>query len=968
VRGSVRDDPYARTLYATDASIFEIEPLVVVHPRDEADVVACVKFAAARRVPVIARGAGSGLAGETLGRAIILDLSVHMNRVLELDESNRCVWVEPGVVLDNLNRALKPKGLRFGPDPASSNRCTLGGMIANNSCGAHSLQFGATRENLLAARVVLADGGVTEFRPMELGGAEHQRARAEPGFAGRIHGELPELLGAFDGPLKPRNVRSERNRAGYLLDGVAESGLFQPQRLLCASEGTLAIVTRAQLKLVPLPGEAVVVMIGFQDVVEAARAVPAIRETHPVGCELLDALTMRLGREAAPEKGRVLPSEAGAVLAVEYEAEGPSELRAKVEQLRARLRQGVTHRSFGTLDEPADQAALWDLRKAAVPLLFRRDDGLQPVCFIEDAAVPVDRLADYLARTGQVFEKYGLEWSAYAHAGHGEPHVRPMMDLRRKEHIELLEKIAQECHEVVWACEGTISGEHGEGLLRGQWVERQSGTELFGLFRRVKRLFDPENILNPGKKGSYEHHAFTEDLRFGQGFQFDEGRAGSAGRHGPAVLLWKPGELAGEACKCNGCGVCRSQGSDVWMCPRFRHHGFEDAAPRAKANVVRRLLTGRQDAGQFSDAELLEAMSFCFDCRQCANDCPSGVNIPKLVIEAKARYHRAHGLPLDKWFFVHIEPFLRLACPFAPVANFVNGLPPSRWLMEKLVGLDRRRTLPPLKPLRSAPNGTPPAPPLYKGGETAGRPQVVLYLDLYARFHAPETAGAAVALLEHYGFEVLIPDAPWTNMPAIVHGAAEAARAQIRRVAGALAPYAERGLPILVLEPTATLCLQHEFLYYLDTPRVRAVARQARDVGAFLAEHLAGRKWAEGVKPVELTLGYHAPCHLKDLKVGRPGLELLRALPGVKVSVIEQGCCGMAGSFGMSRKNYDESLAIGSGLFRELAKPEVSLGATECSTCRMQMVHGTGKRTLHPLEVVAAAHGLGPSLSESGDR
>jgi FAD/FMN-containing dehydrogenase/Fe-S oxidoreductase len=947
VQCQVRADAYTRTLYATDASIFEIEPLVVVYPRNEQDVVACVKFGAERKVPVIVRGAGSGLAGETLGQAIILDCSVHMNAIGEVDTKAQTVWVEPGVVLDNLNCARKSKALRFGPDPASSNRCTLGGMMANNACGAHSLRFGATRENVLAARVVLADGTVTELCRMDRDGAEHEKAKQESGLAGKLHREFPPLLASHPGPLKPKSVRAERNRAGYLLDGIVDNSVYDPVRVMASSEGTLAIATKILLKLVPMPGQALVVMIGFKDVVEAARAVPAIRETPCAACELLDATVIRLGKEAAPEKASILPSEAGAVLAVEYEDDDPDKVRGLVDRLLARLKEGVTHQSIKVLENPAEQAALWGTRKAAVPLLFRRDDGLQPIAFVEDAAVPVDRLADYLALTSKAFERHGLQWSAYAHAGHGEPHIRPMMNLRRKEHVELLPKLAEECHEIVWKCEGTISGEHGEGLLRGPWSERQAGAELYGLFRQVKSLFDPDGVFNPGKKVGVAPDALSKQHRFGMDFHFEDGCSGAPARHGRMELLWKEGELATAATTCNGCGVCRSQGTDVWMCPRFRYHQFEDAAPRAKSNLIRRLLALRQNEGGFGDPELLERMMYCFDCAQCISDCPSAVNTPKLVMEAKARYHRIHGLPLDKWFFIHIESFTQMAVPFASLANWANNLGISRWAMETFIGLDRRRPLPPIKPWK---------PKSRKNID--GRPQVVLFLDLYAKLHGPEIADATIALLEHHGFEVIVPDAPWVGMPAIVHGAVEAAREQIRTVVESLHPFAAKGLPILVTEPTATLCLTHEFFYYLDTPEARAVAARVQDAGAFLAGHLAGKKWAAGLKPVETHLGYHTPCHLKALHIGRPNMELLKQVPGLKVELIDQGCCGMAGSFGMSKKNYDESMGIGAGLFGALKKESLAGGISDCSTCQMQMAFGSAKPAAHPLQILAAAHGL----------
>ena len=955
IRGEVRSDPFSLSLYATDASSYEIQPLVVVYPRHENEIRECVHFARTHGIPIIARGAGSGLTGESLGRAIILDMNVHMARIIELDRQNQTVAVEAGVVLDSLNRSLKSYGFRFGPDPASSDRCTLGGMIANNACGARALKYGSTREHLLSARVVLSDNSVTNFREVELDGPIHGRKKNQEGLAGKVNRELPELLKKHAAVIAAKRLRAERNRSGYLLDGVLEGARFHPQRLLCASEGTLGIVTEAVLKVVPLPGETGLAAVCFASLLDAARAVPAIRETQPVACELFDALLLRLGREARPELAALLPADAGAMLAVEYEDASRAGVEARVQALAARLGQGVAHHSFRFISDPREQADFWETRRAATPLLFRRADGLQPIAFVEDACVPVDRLAEYVQKVTQVFEKYKLEYSAYAHAGHGLPHLRPFMDLRRKEHVELLEKVAGECHAIAWACDGTISGEHGEGLARSQWIEKQAGKELYAAFKEVKALFDPDGILNPNKKITSDPHLMLKNLRFGAEYRFSDGErpkpasidpvqaanplmfksqtsvyAGmtvegfatnprTVHRHGAALLHWAGGELERETTLCNGNGHCRSTGPEVAMCPRFKYNRIEDASPRAKANILRRMMSGRQETGAFNADEVSEIMEYCFNCKRCVDECPSAVNIPKLVMEAKARHYLSNGLPLDKQFFVKLEVLCRMGRTLAPLVNTLNEWPLVRWLLEKTVGLDRRRPLPAFKTLRLRHRNT--------WTPQGVRPKVIFYTDLYAKYHAPEIAQAAVDILEHHGYEVLVPEVPWTNMPALSYGAVDAARSQIRAVTGALAPFAFQGIPILCSEPTAALSLSQDFLYYLDTPETRAVARHARDIGAFLWELHRRKKLKTDFQRLDARIGYLLPCHLKALGVGKPGMQLLQLIPGLQVEELDRGCCGMAGEFGLLKKNYDEAMWIGRGIFRQPRRVSPSASA-----------------------------------------
>jgi len=991
IRGEVRSDPFALTMYATDASMYEIEPLVVVYPRDEEDVRMCAWFAAKHHIPIIPRGAGSGLTGACLGRAIILDLNVHLVGILELDRQNETVAVEAGVTLDSLNRALKPYGFRVGPDPESSDRCTIGGMIANNSCGKRSLQYGAMRDSLISARVALADGTVCNFRSVVRDGADHTRKKNDAGLAGKLNRELPTLLKQHETVIETgaNKIKAERDCCGYLLHRVNGVENFHPQRLLCGSEGTLGIVTEAVVKVFPLPGATGLVTVTFATLLDAAKAVVLLRQTQPVACELFDALIMKLARQARPEHAHLLPEDAGAMLALEYEDTNSAGVEQQIQNLQDRLKEGTPHQAIHILRSPEEQASLWATRKAATPLLFKRSDGCQPIPFVEDAAVPIDKLGEYVEKMIKIFEKYKLDYACYAHVGHGEPHFRPFMDLTKQEHVNLLEKVAGECHTLVWSLGGTISGEHGEGLVRAQWVEKQVGQDLYAVFKAVKDLFDPHGVFNPNKKITADPHLMLKNLRLGPGYRFSQGerpkpsyispnqaanfrmfKPQTAVRsemtveglvspdqvhaHGVALLHWREGELEDETTRCNGNGHCRTTGTEAAMCPRFKYNRVEDASPRAKANVLRRMLNGRQRQGSFGSPEVVEIMDYCFNCKRCVDECPSNINIPKLAMEAKARYHMSHGLSFDKWLFVNAEFFFRLGHACAPLANTLNALPLVKWLVEKVTGIDRRRELPRFKHWRLRHKLT------YTPGGT--RPKVALYLDLYQRYCQPDLAQAAVDILEHHGFEVAVPNLPWTNMPALTHGAALVARKQIRTVTAGLAPFAYKDIPILTLEPTAALCMTEDFLYYVDTPESRAVARHTQDFCAFLLGMHRQKRFKTDFQRVDLSLAYLTGCHMKALGVGTPAVDLLRLVPGLSVAKLsDQVCCGMAGDFGMLRKHYDESMGIGRSLFLEASASDATHGCTESSGCAMQLEHGTGKPTMHPVHVLAQAYGLARS-------
>jgi len=965
--GELLFEPIGRAPYAHDASLYEIDPLGVVVPRTRDDVVALVRYAAENAIPLHARGAGTGLAGETLGPGLVIDFSRHFRRIVEVGADH--VVVQPGVVLDILNARLGPLGRRLGPDPSHSEARTIGGIVGLDAAGIRSLRYGTTSDHVQRLSVVFANGEAADlgFEPWP-STDEHEPTE----FKDHLVRKLGTLYRRQVEVIARRKPRSPRNRAGYALGAAASPVGIDLARLLVGSEGTLALVTEATLRTVPIPPAQAVVVLPFGRIVDAAGMVPACLESRPSACELFDWRSLSLARDMLPEMRHWIPEAAESALVVEVDGDDPAEVLDRLRKLTRRVeRSGLLAADAVEATRRVDCDFLLGLRRKITPSLMRMRGPSRPVPFMEDVAVPPEALAELILRLQNILKGFEVSWTLYAHAGDGQLHIRPFLDLADPVDLAKLEPMAGEVLDAALDLGGSISGEHGCGLARTQFLRRQSG-DLYHALREVKEAFDPYNILNPGKVIGDDSHLMTRHLKLltrpeptahPEAVEADPDTA--TAEPAPPVLvpaLRHAGlTLLEQASACNGCGACRSQEPSLRMCPTFRATRDEAASPRNQANLLRQIATGAVDPRLWGSEEMKANADLCIHCTACRNECPAGVDISTLMVEAKAAYVEIHGLAPGDWFLSRLDLWSRIASrlPIAWNALMRNG--PARWLIERAFGLSRHRSLPRAR-------RTPFLRRAEKLGLTKARPQapgprVAYFVDTFANNFDQELAESVVGVLRQAGVNVHVPRRQrGSGMAAYVAGDLDHARSLAVANLRALGDSVRDGYTIVCSEPTAALMLRREYLRLTDDLDAALVAENTMDVGQYLAGLAARGQLPEPKHPLKARVGYHQPCHLRSLEVGTPGLDLIRTIPDLEVEFIDRGCSGMAGTFGLARPNFRTSLRAGRGLLNRLQDDDIELGATECGACRMQMEQGVTKRTLHPVKLLGLSYGLNPSL------
>ncbi|HSB90206.1 MAG TPA: FAD-binding and (Fe-S)-binding domain-containing protein [Anaerolineales bacterium] len=954
-RLEARFDAFTRALFSTDASNHQVEPLGVVFPRSAEEVAAVVAKAAELGLPLLPRGSGTSLGGQAVGACLILDLSRHMNRIGSIDVEHESALVEPGVVCARFNAEAGRVGYAFGPDPASADRATFGGMIGNNAAGAHSIRYGTTADHVLAAEVVLSDGSTARLEALEPAAAA--RIGSGASLEASIYRTALDLRQSARSAVERSWPRTWRRASGYSLNYLVgyspaePPGWYRPGEpylrgeqvnlapVLSGSEGTLAILTRATVRLVRRPTATVLALIACSGIAAACDLTPGILETEPSAVELIPKSILERAR-SVPAYARMLTfldGEVEALLVVEYTGETAAEARSAAQRLRMPVQ---------LLETPQSQADLWAVRRVGLGLLMSVPGDVKPVTFIEDVAVPVERLGEYVRRVDEILRAHGTRGEWYAHASAGCLHLRPLLNLKTVEGRAELRGISEAVFSVVRDMRGSFSGEHGDGLSHTEFNAALFGPELMAAFRRLKDAFDPDHRLNPGKVVPLEDApvaAVDRDLRYDSRFP---------NRDVPAIFAHRrEGSLIQAIEACNGAGVCRKD--DGLMCPSYQATRLEEHSTRGRANALRAALTGRLPSEAWASPQLHGILDLCLECKGCKAECPTAVDMARLKAEFLAAYQKTHGVPLRSRLFGEIGVLLRLSRPVAPLVNRLSSTRLLRSLQDSVLGIDRRRRLPRLARDRFR-------APVRRQPRLDSR-EVVLFVDTFTELSNPETARAAQRLLNASGYDVVLAAGQTCcGRPMISKGLLDRARQMARRNVDALAPFAARGVPIVGLEPSCLLTLRDEYLeFFPRDPQAQSVANSARLLEEFLTDADGGtqaplQRLAFRVGSPNVLLHNH--CHAKAL-IGSAALRQVLSATGARVEEIDSGCCGMAGSFGYEKEHYDLSMRIGGMKLFPRARGGVGQGVILVApgmSCRTQIEDGVGAAAVHPADFLAS--------------
>jgi FAD/FMN-containing dehydrogenase/Fe-S oxidoreductase len=940
VTGEVRFDAVTCALYSTDASVYQIRPLGVVIPRSRDDIVRIVALCAEHRCPLTMRGGGTSQAGQAIGSGVVVDTSKYVNRILEVNVAEGWARVEPGLVLDELNAALKPHGLRFAPDISTASRATVGGMMANNSSGARSILYGKTIDHVIEQHVVLSDGSVVVFGPRSE--ASLDDACDGESLEARCYRTVRRLACEHAREIERRYPKVLRRVGGYNLDAFVPSDRpFNLARLMVGSEGTLGVILEAKIALVPLPVAKAVLAVQFHQLLEALAATPAILAHKPSAVEVMDRFILDHTRQSAALdrlRNTFIVGEPGALLCVEFYDDDAQRLPGRLDALAADLAaRGLGYR-YHRAQSTAEQTAIWSLREAALGLSMAMKGDAKSLSFVEDTAVAPERLRDYIDRFLAMVRDHGSEAGVYAHASVGCLHVRPVVNLKTEAGVRQFESIARASADLVCEFGGALSGEHGDGLVRSPFMEQMFGPVLYAAFREIKRTFDPHDIFNPGK--IVDAPPLSANLRYG-----------------PRYVSKQPdtyfdyaahGGMPGAVEMCSGLGVCRKT-IDGTMCPSFMVTREEAHSTRGRANALRLVMAGELAEAGLGDEGIRQVLDLCLECRACRAECPVGVDVARFKSEFLADHWRRHGTPLRARVLGNVHQLSRWASRMAPIANAVAASVPARWVNDRVLGIDQRRRLP-----RWAPRTF--AKQFVASRRGRGAP-VAVFNDTFTNYYNPAVGTAGTRLLTSLGYDVELAGNGCCGRPQISQGLLAAARRLAQANTDRVFPMVDRGRPLVFFEPSCLSAVREDAPALLrgDAQR-RALAIAER---AVLFETFVERECAEGRAELTLASGprevvLHGHCHQKSMGDVAPAGALLSRIPGARVVALDAGCCGMAGSFGYAREHFEISRAIGERKLLPAARalaPDAVLVASGVS-CRHQVHDFTGVRALHAAELL----------------
>ncbi len=946
IAGEVLFDAFTRGRYSTDASIYQVEPVGVVVPQNEQDILRVIEIAGEAGVPVLARGGGTSQCGQTVGNGVVVDVSKHLNRILHLDVEARRVRVQPGIVLDQLNAQLRPHGLFFPIDPSTASRATLGGMTGNNSCGARSIRYGNTVHNVCAVDAIMANGERWHFAEVP---ADLAQMNGNPDYR-RLIERLRGIAAREAGEIAARWPKLLRRVGGYNIDSIAASG-HNMAHLLVGSEGTLAFFTAIELVLQPLPAHKVLGICHFPTFYQAMDATRHIVKLEPAAVELVDRTMIDLSRDIPafrPTVERFVRGEPDALLLVEFAGDELGEQTRSLKALEELMGTLGFADSVIAITDPAFQRAVWEVRKAGLNIMMSMKGDGKPVSFIEDCAVRLEDLAEYTDRLNQVFAKHGTQGTWYAHASVGCLHVRPILNMKDEDDVRKMRAIAEEAFAMVREYKGSHSGEHGDGIVRSEFHEFMFGERLVRALEEVKDSFDPKGLFNPHRIVRPPRMDDRRLFRYMPGYN---------PRPLETALDWSEwGGFGGAVEMCNNNGACRKADPGV-MCPSYRVTQDEQHLTRGRANSLRLAITGQLGADALVSDAMAQTMALCVSCKGCKRECPTGVDMARMKIEFLHHYRKRHRLSMRDRLFAYLPRYAPWAARLAPLLNLRNRLPGLPALGERVLGLSARRSLPTWR--RDAFAKQAPAPARL----ASERREVVLFVDTFNNYFEPENARAARAVLEAAGYQVHLPPPPdgrplCCGRTFLGAGLIDEARWELQRMLEALRPYLDRGLPVIGLEPSCLFTLRDELSVLLPRAETRGLPTSAQLFEEFLASESESGRLKLSLKPSPWPQALlHGHCHQKAFGVMDASAQTLRLVPQLEVKTVESSCCGMAGAFGYEAEHYEISMKMAelNLLPAVRAAGDDTVIVADGTSCRHQIGDGSQRQALHVARVLEAA-------------
>lgn len=937
IKGEVLTDDYSLGMYSTDASFYQIMPLAIVLPMDDDDVKESVRFARAHHLKILPRGGGTSLAGQTVGDALIIDFSKYMNKILEFNERERWVRVQPGLVRDELNEVMAKYGLHYAPDPATSSRANVGGMVGNNSSGTKSILYGKTVDHIIEAKIILADG--TEMILNEKSEAEYDLIAQQETREGELYKKFRSAIHLHSDEIKSRFPKVMRRVGGYNLDEFVYTDRWNLAKLITGSEGTLAISLELKINLVPLPKFKSVVVAHFAELLEAIKAVEPMLPFHPSAVEILDRTVLHLSAENLTTKHlcHFIDGDPAAILITEFYGDTYADVMQRPRDMITALHQLGLGYSFPLFPSGKDYEDVWALRRKGLGLMMGIKGEKKALSFIEDSAVPIEVLPEYIDQVLKICAKHHTEVSMYAHASVGVIHVQPLLDLRDEQDIINLKNITDETFDLVVKYGGSWSGEHGDGLVRSAYNERFFGKALYQVFKDIKTWFDPENIMNPGK--IVDAQTIEHNLRYGTDYK---------DQHVNTFYHYRSENSFSESVHmCTGVGECRKILGGT-MCPSFKATREEEHSTRGRANALRLAMSNQLDKDGLTSKRLHEVMDLCLSCKACKSECPSNVDMAKMKSDVAQIYYDEHGLSLrDRLIRDSSKMASLIAGPFAGIVNFIQHSKLFKYMIEKLAGFDARKNLPEYA-----------SQSFYKWFERKADKyksdkKVVLFADTYLNFHEPNIGISALELLNSCGYEVILANVGCCQRPKISHGFLREAKAEGLKTIEGLRKYMDQGLSIVCCEPSCASALNDDLPDLIDDESLATQLKsQVMMIDTFLNKEMASGKLNKKLHSIAGDILIHGHCHQKALY----GTQSMKSISqnGTTVNEIPSGCCGMAGSFGYEKEHFEISQKIGEEILIPAVK-NMKAGTTLVAngfSCRHQIEHFTGVKAKHWVEVV----------------